>query len=523
MPEQLARGLGQSDVELALQLGGGYMFDCEKREEEELGLDRDARRQIQSCLNTQGFDPGAPDGLFGPRTRGAISAWQEAQGDGGEASGYLTQAQRDDLLASCKSAAPTPLCTGQTDTPCWMEVADKPGCYVWTRFPSPEKTVTWSGACVAGKASGKGEVVWRYRRDEQPVTARGEGELREGKLHGHWVEHYSSGAVGEGPYLDGKPHGHWVWHQSDGDAWEGPYVNGELHGRWVRRGTKGEQWNCWSRHERVEPDHPLCATESAVDSMRATKGIALRSGPGDDYEQIGRLHSDDRGTVKREGTGWAWVETDSGQQGFVPLSALEEVKEPVVTTVVTEPKCALEYALEYGSQCWVELTNRPNCYFFFDGVLVGLIADIAPLADLRHRKIREVSWSGECVRSVATGEGIMTLNSHKETYEYGGWSQIEVYWQGALLNGHWQGACEIDVSQTRFHENNARVMKGNLKFSILDDLLHGQISSTAEGYYEEEHGSVQGSFYQGKRHGEWREVYTDPHGNSYENTTNYGR
>ena len=50
LPEQLARGLGQSDVELTLQLGGGYEGDCQKRGEEELGLDRDARREIQSCL-----------------------------------------------------------------------------------------------------------------------------------------------------------------------------------------------------------------------------------------------------------------------------------------------------------------------------------------------------------------------------------------------------------------------------------------------------------------------------------------
>ena len=48
--------------------------------EGELGLDRPTRRLIQRGLRNEGFDPGTPDGLFGPRTRGAIRRWQEARG-----------------------------------------------------------------------------------------------------------------------------------------------------------------------------------------------------------------------------------------------------------------------------------------------------------------------------------------------------------------------------------------------------------------------------------------------------------
>ena len=339
VPEQLARGLGQSDVELALQLGGGYEDDCEKREEEELGLDRDERRRIQSCLNSQGFDSGAPDGLFGPRTRGAISAWQEAQGDGGEASGYLTQAELDDLLASCKSAAPTPLCTGEEDTPCWMETSNQPGCYVWNPNPAPEETVTWTGSCVDGKASGRGKLVWRFRRDGVSKTSEGEGEMREDNLVGHWV-----------------------YRTSDGEVWEGPFVDGKRHGRFVKRGTKGEQWNCWSRGERVEPDHPTCIIGAWDGEMQTTKGIVLRSGPTDDYEEIGRLAIDDEVRVTRKARRWAWVETDSGLEGFAPLSALEElekptvaeteIKEPEIAAVVTEPKC------RFGDEIWPGYINH---------------------------------------------------------------------------------------------------------------------------------------------------------------------
>ena len=41
--------------------------------EAELGLDRPTRRLIQQGLRNEGFDPGVPDGLFGPRARGRRS------------------------------------------------------------------------------------------------------------------------------------------------------------------------------------------------------------------------------------------------------------------------------------------------------------------------------------------------------------------------------------------------------------------------------------------------------------------
>ena len=62
--------------------------------EEELQLDRAARREIQEGLEAAGFDPGGVDGLFGPRTRAAIRAWQSAQGS--RATGYLDEASAAD-------------------------------------------------------------------------------------------------------------------------------------------------------------------------------------------------------------------------------------------------------------------------------------------------------------------------------------------------------------------------------------------------------------------------------------------
>ena len=71
--------------------------------EEGLRLDRSSRRQIQRGLQAGGFDPGGADGLFGPRTRAAIRAWQTSRGS--RATGYLdgTAAQ---VLRAAGAAGP---------------------------------------------------------------------------------------------------------------------------------------------------------------------------------------------------------------------------------------------------------------------------------------------------------------------------------------------------------------------------------------------------------------------------------
>jgi peptidoglycan hydrolase-like protein with peptidoglycan-binding domain len=56
-----------------------------------LGLDRDTRRDIQRDLSLLGFDPRGIDGIFGPGSRAAITAWQRVGGY--PATGYLTADQ----------------------------------------------------------------------------------------------------------------------------------------------------------------------------------------------------------------------------------------------------------------------------------------------------------------------------------------------------------------------------------------------------------------------------------------------
>ena len=63
-----------------------------------LGLDRPMRELIQRGLTNEGFDPAAPDGLFGPRTRTAIRDWQTSRG--AVATGYLNDAEAELLQAA---------------------------------------------------------------------------------------------------------------------------------------------------------------------------------------------------------------------------------------------------------------------------------------------------------------------------------------------------------------------------------------------------------------------------------------
>ena len=116
---RLAYDHAREEGALALYKAGGYpdpingtglcVRDLRMAEEREkkLALDRRARRELQSCLKTLGFDPGELDGLFGSRTRRAVRAWQASEGrEGVEAAGFFSRDDADALLdGACAAAA----------------------------------------------------------------------------------------------------------------------------------------------------------------------------------------------------------------------------------------------------------------------------------------------------------------------------------------------------------------------------------------------------------------------------------
>ena len=156
---------------------------------------------------------------------------------------------------------PDETCAGQaTGAACWMEISQRPGCYVWNPYPQPGETVTWTGACAGGKAQGTGTLTWAHDGGVQTNTG---GRLVDGEFNGHWVMRDEEGVVSEGPYVDGEKNGywvtrlpnrqvqegpyvgdelngHWVIRFADGNTMEGPYVNGVRHGRWIWRSADGD-------------------------------------------------------------------------------------------------------------------------------------------------------------------------------------------------------------------------------------------------------------------------------------------
>ena len=116
----------------------------------------------------------------------------------------------------------------------WQQLENNPSCVVWNAYPNPSETVTWSGACVDGKAQGRGAQVWRYLEDGEWKEDKYTGEMKDGKQHGRGVLVEANGDRYEGDWRDGKPHGRgdMVW--ANGDRYEGEYRNGKPHGRGVR-------------------------------------------------------------------------------------------------------------------------------------------------------------------------------------------------------------------------------------------------------------------------------------------------
>ena len=83
--------LGGERTQPALGVRASTAAQYPEEVEAALRLDQPVRRLIQQGLSKEGFDPGAPDGLFGPRTRAAIRDWQSSRG--ATATGYLTDSE----------------------------------------------------------------------------------------------------------------------------------------------------------------------------------------------------------------------------------------------------------------------------------------------------------------------------------------------------------------------------------------------------------------------------------------------
>ena len=194
-----------------------------EQSEAALKLKPAVRRNIQTALWALGFNPGVPDGVFGERTRDAIRSWQKSRSL--PATGFLDAASAKILRAAVPDLS----------RPVWLTTRNQP-CKVWDATPEPGQTVTWSGGCAEGKASGKGRQVWRGREGVSIY----EGEMHAGKSHGYGTQKWASGSRYEGEWRHDKAHGYGKYTYRDGRVFEGRWSNGcfgTKSGPWATIGT----------------------------------------------------------------------------------------------------------------------------------------------------------------------------------------------------------------------------------------------------------------------------------------------
>jgi len=134
----------------------------------------------------------------------------------------------------------------------WQALENNPSCSMWNALPPHQNvTITWSGACVNGKAQGRGTKVLRALIDGDWKTAKYEGEMKEGKEHGRGVLVYADSARYEGDWKDGKWHGHGVRVFANGDRYEGDWKDGKRTGRGVYEFANGDKCEGDWREDRL--------------------------------------------------------------------------------------------------------------------------------------------------------------------------------------------------------------------------------------------------------------------------------
>lgn len=120
---------------------------------------------------------------------------------------------------------------------------DNKACQVWNPFPAPRESASWTGTCVAGKASGSGKLVWRSVRQGKPEESTYVGQLRGGMAHGRGVFTWPNGDKYEGDWQDDKPHGRGVETLTDGERYEGEWQDGKRHGQGFATWPTGDRYS----------------------------------------------------------------------------------------------------------------------------------------------------------------------------------------------------------------------------------------------------------------------------------------
>jgi hypothetical protein len=144
-----------------------------------------------------------------------------------------------------------PLADPITHTAGWS-IDSQSGCALWNRMPQRDESVTWSGACVNGLASGPGVAQW-YKNGQ--ISNRLEGSYRNGRSSGQVTVVYPNGGkyIGTLNDYDGNLDGEGTLIWPSGRKYIGEWARGKRNGNgtmYAADGTVGQS-GLWIHDEFV--------------------------------------------------------------------------------------------------------------------------------------------------------------------------------------------------------------------------------------------------------------------------------
>lgn len=132
--------------------------------------------------------------------------------------------------------------------PTWTADA-RTGCKVWNPAPAANETVSWSGACTDGFASGPGVTEWIV---DGASVERTEGTRAAGHLQGRGIQVSAEGDRFEGEWKDDRKNGHGIFTGSDGLTYDGGFRNDRFDGFGILDDSHGYryvgEWKAGRRH-----------------------------------------------------------------------------------------------------------------------------------------------------------------------------------------------------------------------------------------------------------------------------------
>jgi len=124
----------------------------------------------------------------------------------------------------------------------------KTGCEIWTNSAT---SASWNGACVRGKASGKGTAI--YKKDGK-LLATIIGKMKDGKFNGKGSSTFATGERYIGEYKDGKYNGEGSFTSAEGYRYKGEFKDDKRHGLGRLSGPDGKIYfeGQWENNNMVE-------------------------------------------------------------------------------------------------------------------------------------------------------------------------------------------------------------------------------------------------------------------------------